>query len=433
MFNTTDELLQAIELGEDSSLELKRVVFSGAKIKGPSRDDISDEMAAFANARGGVMVFGVDDKTREIIGIPLDRLDAIEDMIREIANDILEPPLPLHIRRMRLPDTAGVEQNVIRADIDRSLFVHASRGRYWVRVGSSKRKISPDYLARLMQQRSQARLIRFDEQIVPNTTVDTLDQSLTDRYRTERSDRDQNTFLHKIAMVGEDPEGILRPTVCGILLGCKRPTDYLTGAFIQAVAYRGNASDAFDNLQDYQLDAADIEGSIDQQVRDACRFIDRNMKVSGSKDAGRSDMPQFDLTAVFEAMVNAVAHRDYSISGSKIRLQLYNDRLELYVPGDLSNSMDVTSLVTRQSARNEAVTSLLARTKVNLDLRKLQTSRSFMMDRRGEGVNQILDRSEALSGKIPIYKMLDDSELMLTIFAANPKTMETRTTREDRA
>jgi len=226
-------------------------------------------------------------------------------------------------------------------------------------------------------------------------------------------------------MVGEDQEGVLRPTVCGILLACKRPMDFLPSAFIQAVAYRGNADDAFENLQDYQLDAKDIDGPIDQQVRDACRFIDRNMKISGSKDAGRSDMPQFDLTAVFEALVNAVAHRDYSISGSKIRLQLYNDRLELYVPGDLSNSMDVDSLVMRQAARNEAITSLLARTRVDLELRGLETSRTFMMDRRGEGVNQILDRSETLSGQIPIYKMLDDSELMLTIFAANPKTDET--------
>lgn len=57
------------------------------------------------------------------------------------------------------------------------------------------------------------------------------------------------------------------------------------------------------------------------------------MRVAASKQEGRHDLPQFDLTAVFEALVNAVAHRDYAIYGAKIRLRLFADRLELYSPG----------------------------------------------------------------------------------------------------
>lgn len=59
MYQTTQEQLQAIRLGEDSSLELKAVVFSGAKVKGPGRDDLAEEIAAFANAKGDVLVLGV--------------------------------------------------------------------------------------------------------------------------------------------------------------------------------------------------------------------------------------------------------------------------------------------------------------------------------------------------------------------------------------
>ena len=84
--------------------------------------------------------------------------------------------------------------------------------------------------------------------------------------------------------------------------------------------------------QAYQLDAAAISGPLDRQVDEACRFVAKNMKVAGFKHLGRVDRPQFDMTAVFEAMVNAVAHRDYSIHGSKIRLRLFADRLELYSP-----------------------------------------------------------------------------------------------------
>jgi predicted HTH transcriptional regulator len=116
--------------------------------------------------------------------------------------------------------------------------------------------------------------------------------------------------------------------------------------------------------------------------------------------------------------VNAVAHRDYAIHGSKIRLRLFSDRLELASPGVLPNTMTVDSLPLRQSARNEVLTSLLARCPVSEDLANLETDRTAMMDKRGEGVGIILDRSERLSGRRPEYRLVDDAELVLTIWAA---------------
>ena len=129
-------------------------------------------------------------------------------------------------------------------------------------------------------------------------------------------------------------------------------------------------------------------------------------------------MPQYDLEAVFEAIVNAVAHRDYSIHGSKVRLRLFENRLELYSPGGIPNSLTVESLRYRQSARNEAVCSLLARCPIP-DESWLTTPRQHMMERRGEGMPIILDNSTALSGREPEIKVFDDSELRLTIYAAS--------------
>jgi predicted HTH transcriptional regulator len=115
--------------------------------------------------------------------------------------------------------------------------------------------------------------------------------------------------------------------------------------------------------------------------------------------------------------VNAVAHRDYSLHGSKIRLRLYADRMEIYSPGALANTLDIESLPYRQIARNETLCSLLARCAVP-DLEWLKTDRRTLMDRRGEGVRIILDNSERLSSRRPEYKLLDETELLLTIFAA---------------
>jgi predicted HTH transcriptional regulator len=148
------------------------------------------------------------------------------------------------------------------------------------------------------------------------------------------------------------------------------------------------------------------------------------MKTAAMKTMGRRDVPQYDLTAVFEALVNAVAHRDYAIYGSKIRLKMFADRLELYSPGGLANTMTVESLALRQSVRNEVVTSLLARCAVPEEWRErlplLETGRTAMMDRRGEGVPVILERSLALSGRVPEYRLLDGEELVLVVYAAGP-------------
>ena len=193
----------------------------------------------------------------------------------------------------------------------------------------------------------------------------------------------------------------------------------MSNAFIQAVAYRGTSPAATDSSLPYQLDARDISGTLDEQVRESCRFVARNMKVAGIKDLGRRDIPQYDLTAVFEAVVNAVAHRDYAIYGSKIRLKMFSDRLEIYSPGTIPNTMTVESLLYRQAARNETLTSLLAKCPVPTDIAWVNTDRHTLMDKRGEGVRIIMENSERLSGKRPVYRLIDESELMLTLFSAH--------------
>ena len=418
MFDSPDQLLERIRLGEDSALELKDVRFAGDRVLAPARDALADELAAFANGRGGVLVLGVDDQTREVSGIPVDKLDAVEGLVREVCTDSIKPPLVPFIERLSLPSTTGETTAVLKVDVDRSLFVHQSPGGYFHRVGSSKRVMSPEYLARMFQQRSQARIIRFDEQCVPRATIDDLESELWERFRTPRTRDPREDLLLKLGMATRDHDGTWRPSVAGVLMATRDPRAWLPNAFIQAVAYRGTTPAPRGANAAYQLDARDLAGPLDEQVVEACRFVHRNMTIGATKELGRHDVPQFDMSAVFEAVVNAVAHRDYSIHGSKVRLRLYADRLELYSPGAIANTMTVESLPYRQAARNETLTSLLAKCSVPTGLDWLATERGTMMDKRGEGVRLILDNSEALSGKRPEYRLIDDSELLLTIFAA---------------
>lgn len=411
MYETVSELLEQIALGEDSVLELKSVIFSGQRVSSPHRDGMADELAAMANSASGVVVLGVDDATREISGIPRENLDLVEGWLRSICNDMIDPPLDCVIRKLLVRDAAGREKAIIRVDVPRSLFVHKSPNGYFRRIGSSKREMKPDALARLFQQRSQARLIRFDEQTVPRSSIEDLSPKLWNRFRTVLSPKADAEFLEKMKLVAQDEDGRVRATVSGILLASEAPETFLPNAFIQAVCYRGTERNAA-----YQLDAKDITGPLDVQIREACTFVERNMRVYATKAPHRIETPQFSINAVFEAVVNAVAHRDYSVYGSKIRLHVFADRLELFSPGTIPNTMTVDSLSERQSARNELISSLLARCPMNVNAYGSQ--RQFIMDKRGEGVPIILTESERLSGKRPIYRLLDDAELMLTLYAA---------------
>jgi len=417
------DLLYYVRLGEDSSIEFKAVLFDEAKSKGnrpqsnrptaPDKDKMAHEIAAFANGMGGRLVLGVDDKTRDVSGIHEDKVSATEEWIVTISQQKIDPPVRLHTRLVQLPNRAGDLKTVICVDIPRSISVHQSSGRYYQRVGSTKQEMRPDVLARLFQQRSQSRLIRFDETLVTDTSLENIDSGLKQRFL--RAGTPEHQQFRKLHLSAEDdfapadsPErwGL---SLCGVLLLTATPTAWLSNAYIQCVAYSGTQRDAND-----QLDAQDQTGPLDQQINAAFDFVRRNMRTAATKQIGRVDIPQYDLGAVFEAIVNAVAHRDYSMTGRRIRLHMFANRLELFSPGALPNSLSLDGLMENTVTRNEALVSLLSR---YYNARE-EAGRQALIERRGEGVPKIINNSTQLSGREPLYELIDD-ELKLTLWAAS--------------
>ncbi|MCA1916563.1 ATP-binding protein [Methanospirillum hungatei] len=411
MLDSPHDLLEKIRLGEDNAFELKRVEFIGDRVKGPSRNDLADEIAAFANTNEAILILGVDDKTREILGIPLEKIDLVETYIRDICMDSINPPVIYRAFRITLPDSRGISRHILKIEIPRSLFVHQSPGGYLMRLGSSKRQMPPEYLARLFQQRSQARVIWFDEQTVPNTSISDLEPRYYERFITSPNE-DPKVQLEKRGLLKRDESGILCATVSGVLLSSIHPEKYLTGAFIEAVHYRGIIQDSH-----FQVDARKITGPLDQQIDAAVSFVMSNQRISARKTPYRIEKTQYNKRAVFEAIVNAVAHRDYSIYGSKIRLFLYDDRLEIYSPGSLPNTITLDTIEFRQATRNELITSLLSECPVSYA--ETIGGRRFYMEKRGDGVPIIFRETFSHSGRKPEYRLFDGSELLLTIYAAD--------------
>ena len=397
MSYSTTELIEKIVLGEDSTMEFKREV--------PNRDNMADEIAAFANAQGGMILIGVDDN-KEIIGIKLQKLDNVEKTVVEICNDSIEPTVPIFTEKLRLDG-----KNLLKIEIPRSFFVHKTHNGYYTRREKTKKEMSTQQLAQMFQTRSQPRKTHFDTLPVPNTYRRALREPLYRRFITEGAAEDviEDLLLKRSLLVEEGRE--IRASVAGVLMCHDTPDDFLYNSFIQAVYYSGKEKDA-----NYQIDAKDFKGPLDQQIIDAFKFVQKHNEVSARKEIGRIDQPQYSMRAVFEAIVNAVVHRDYSKYSSKIRLFMFTDRLELYSPGALANTVTIDKLRYSQATRNELLSRLLSEITLDDDVGRQVEQRHFL-ERRGEGVGIILNESEQLSGKTPVYKLFNE-ELYLTIFAA---------------
>ena len=398
MFDSLTELTEKIDLGEDSTIELKRAL--------PPKNDLADEIAAFANAIGGVILIGVDDDST-IVGLDRQELELAEATVVQICRDSIDPVVHIVTDRPRIDD-----KELLKIEVPHSPFVHKSSNGYFIRQGSSKMEMSTEWLGQLLQNRSQVHRISFDEQFVPNTNKDALKEPLYRRFITEgATERKQieGLLLKRRLLVKEGQEG--RSSVAGVLMCNDKPDDYLYNSFIQAVFYNGEEKDA-----NYQIDAKDFKGPLDEQILHAFKFVQRYNQVSARKEIGRVDRPQYSMRAVFEAVVNAVVHRDYSKAGSKIRLFMFADRMELYSPGALANTLTVDNLPYNQATRNELLARLLSEIALDDDMGK-KVVRQHFLERRGEGVGIILNESEQLSGKRPVYQMFGE-ELCLTIFAA---------------
>ena len=221
---------------------------------------------------------------------------------------------------------------------------------------------------------------------------------------------DPESALEKMGFLTSDENGTTRATVAGVLLCSHSPEEWLPNVSIVATCYRGN------DRTSGQIDAQIITGPLNRQITEAIAFAVRNMRVGAYKNPARTDLPQYSEAALFEAIVNAVVHRDYSIRGSRIRVSMFTDRVEINSPGGLPNNLTIDSVDVRQSTRNEALASIFGRIPVGTV--RGSGDRQFFMERRSDGVPTIFRETEALSGKSPEYRLIDDSDLFLTIPAA---------------
>ena len=408
-----EDVRQRLRLGEDSRWEFKRIEFSGDRPTRPARDDLADEIAAFANANGGALLCGVTDDG-QIHGMTRPQMAALDHLLVEVSTDGIEPPVRIDVHHRELDGRCFLLVDVARGDA-----LHERGGRSFIRVGGSKRRMTGDERLRLAQRRTQNRYLWFDEQPVPETGFDTLDAALWRPLLSAEGAAEPEAALAKLALLAPDESGVRRATVAGVLLCTQHPERWLPNAAVTATRYRGA------DRTTGQVDAQEITGPLHRQIADAVAFAVRNMQVAARKVPARIDMPQYSEKAIFEAVVNAVAHRDYAIRGSRIRLSMFADRLELQSPGALPNTLTLESMALRQATRNQAIASLMGRMGVG-EIRG-SADRRYFMERRGDGVPVIQRETRELSGRPPEYRLVDGAEILLVLPAAPQDATFSRT------
>ena len=398
------DIARQLRLGEDSLWEFKQIAFSGNRPTSPRRDDLADEIAAFANANGGMLLCGVTD-AGEIQGLSREQIVALDSVLVEVSSDAIKPVVRINTYHRELDG-----KRLLLVEVPQGESQHDSPGGSYLRVGGSKRRMTSDERLRLAQLRGQARFLWFDKQPVTNTGLGTLDEALWKPLLSAEGRDDPETALEKMGLLGQDEHGVVRATVAGLLFCSHTPEEWFPNACITATHYRGT------DRASGQLDTQTITGPLNRQIAEAVAFAVRNMRVGAYKDPARVDLPQYSAEALFEALTNAVVHRDYSMRGSRIRLSMFADRVEIQSPGALANRLTVDELEYRQSARNEVLASVFSR----MPTSGIQGAggRIFIMERRGDGVPIIRRETRELAGRLPRFDLVGGADLRVTLPAA---------------
>ena len=416
MLDTT-ALLASIQAGEDTELELKEVVFQGTRVAF-ARDEsragarLAEVFVSMANTKGGTVVLGMRDTDRTPVGIDPGKRDLLEQFVVNAATVNCLPMIVPALNWEYLPGADDVPALCLIVEIPPSFDVHqTSDGRFLHRIGSHRRLIPAERLARLLSARRLTNPI--EERPVFGSTLDDLHDLRLVKYFRSRfpdwsppDDWTRTLVAHKLA--AETDAGVA-PTHLGILLFAEQPERHVPGAYVDVAAYQGVNADG------NTVDSRRFAGPLPEQIAQALTYFGASplIPTMSKKDGeGRRDYPSYAQTALQEALVNAIVHRDYEQRGSQIIIRLFPDRIEWQNPGALYNTLTVENLYAgcQPARRNQFLAGFLR------DYKSPLTGVSYM-EARGEGFLKLVRDSERLSGRRPRLEQIGDAT-KLTIFAA---------------
>ena len=307
---------------------------------------LAASMVALANANGGLIVLGLGPNGRPTETIWEEEAEAA---LREAAA-MCRPPVPAEWQTIEAAGDAFVGVEVPRSPDLHSL----EDGRVLIRSGDENRAIAGEEIRRLATSKSAG---DFEAATVPGATVDDFDQEIIDEYLAKREARGAprlgplSQLLFEIGATTRSGE----PTVAGILLFSESPQVFLQQSGIVFVRFPGTEPRGEDGNAGYGR-RDELQGPLARMVERAWNIVWDEMRVGAKVDSlEREELTEYPRFAVREALINAVAHRDYRIRGRRIEIRMYSDRMEVISPGGLPGYITVDNLVDEHFSRNPRI------------------------------------------------------------------------------
>ena len=326
------ELVKIIRGGETSTVQFKQ--------KFDNQDKIAAEIIAMANAKGGMIIFGIEDKTGSIAGLEYADLQNTSNKISTVANELIKPLTYIFIEIVAIETEAG-EKKVLIVTVDEGVAkpYKDNNGTIWMKQGADKRKVTDNNeIMRLFQQSG---ILHTDEMLVHDTSIEDIDCQKVNEYLkriTQNPDEykkiPENLLYQNLQIIKKN-----NLTLGGLLFFGKEPQLYKPAFCVKAVAFYGN----FIGGLNYR-DSRNMTGTIPELFKESMLFFKLNLRhEQKGQNFNSSGILEISEIALEELIQNALIHRDYT-QNSPVRLMIFDDRIEIVSPGCLPNSLTVENI-----------------------------------------------------------------------------------------
>jgi ATP-dependent DNA helicase RecG len=422
------ELADIVARLRETGVEFEDVVVKRAA--GGLPQSVSETMSAFANARGGIIILGLDERAG-FAPVGVSDPVALRDELAGVARAKLTPALAPII------DTVPFEGAIlVLAEVEalppaqRPCYVTA-RGLYngaFVRVGDGDQRLTPYEIDRLRENSGQP---RWDEEPVPQATAEKdLDRRAVSRLIETASRNSPRSFSglsepDALARLGVlvPHEGSLVPSLAGLLSVGAYPQQFFPQLMVSLAVYPHEDAGQPGPGGIRFLDSAAVSGAVPTMVTDLIQAAQRNLRKSSRVvGAGRDDYWDIEPEVIREAVVNALMHRDYSpqARGTQIQVELFPGRLTVTSPGGLFGNVRLETLGQSgtSSSRNARLAALLQEAGDPFTGRPVA-------ENRGSGLSMMISQVRRDTGLVPLFAASLD-EFRVTIPRTSFVTPELR-------
>lgn len=391
---------QLVSLPEDQWLERK-----SSRI---APRELANALIGFANADGGTVIVGLADGEIEGTGSSSERRNSqIQANI-----DFCVPPVRAKHRLIDCIDSGDEPNELLAIEVEPSDSVHANqKDEVFLRVGDENRRLGFAQRQELLFDKGQASY----EARSSGASLDLVDHALLDGYARWAGVVDPVRLLHARGLAND---GEL--TIAGCLLFAESPQAFLPEAFIRVLRYQGRERGS--GVRQQLVDDIRFEGPIPEQLRQARERVEQLQPTRRALGEGGTfeDVPLVPEDAWLEGIVNAVVHRSYSMAGDHIRVEIFDDRIEISSPGRFPGLVDLDDpLKTMRFARNPRIARVCADLSLGQEL--------------GEGIRRMFEEMRQAGLTDPVYRQTSGSVELQLLAEPVDRRLEARLPAHSRA